>query len=441
MKKLLAIILSVLMILSLSACRKSKAPDDLYDFLDDDYQANQSESDSVSEEEESQQDRIIKAYMDYMKSYVWVFYLDSSEIPADGNYEMYEWGSYYLYDFEADGVPELVMIVGTSMNSSTCLVFTYKDGAVMNIGSTPCAYGVGVMYIEGAPTIVLCEFHGEYENFTAVTVTMETLYAASNIAVLPEGSVPLEPTGIGMDYEGPLPYVPEEDPTYGEEENIGDYEDYFSDEEPYGVGKEWKNPPPEKHFINCAKWEYENTYDCSGMFVESFWIDESTYSAHATVILNVPHTYADERIQIETVSYYIAEEDRWYSPVIADVVTYMVWNENILGTWEVVGEGLWGGTEHVIFELFSTEMGTAVCSYGIGTVDYTFGEVSYSEKYTDGEYIIEAPIVQFGIENCCPLSQGRTKHSFYLHPDVGVYYRSGASTNVFPQEMAKAETE
>ena len=49
MKKLLAIILSVLMILSLSACRKSKAPDDLYDFLDDDYQANQSESDSVSD--------------------------------------------------------------------------------------------------------------------------------------------------------------------------------------------------------------------------------------------------------------------------------------------------------------------------------------------------------------------------------------------------------
>ena len=35
MKKLLAIILSVLMILSLSACRKSKAPDDLYDFLDE----------------------------------------------------------------------------------------------------------------------------------------------------------------------------------------------------------------------------------------------------------------------------------------------------------------------------------------------------------------------------------------------------------------------
>jgi len=430
------------MILSLSACRKSKAPSDLYDFLDDDYQVEQPQDNLLSEPEEDPNDKIINAYMDYIKSYVWVFYLDTSDIPADGDYDMYEWGSYYLYDFEADGTPELVMIVGTSTNSSTCLVFTYKDGAVMNIGSTPCAYGVGVMYIEGSPTIVLCEFHGEYENFTAVTLTMETLYVASNIAVLPEGSVPMEPTPIGSDYTGTLPTVPEDNGgNYGENYEGGYGSDYEENDAPYGVGEEWDNPPPEKHFINCAKWEYENTYDCSGMFVESFWIDESTYTAHATVILIVPHTYADERIQIETVSYYIQSEDRWYSPVIVDVVTYMVWNENILGIWEVVGEGLWGGTEHVVFELFSTEMGTAVCSYGIGTVDNTFGEVSYSEKYADGEYLIESPIVQFGIENCCPLSQGRTKHSFYLHPDAGVYYRSGASTNVFPQEMVKAATE
>ncbi|MBR5872785.1 MAG: hypothetical protein IKZ06_03985 [Oscillospiraceae bacterium] len=441
MKKLLAVILSVTMLISFCSCGRSKAPSDLYDFLNDDYQAEQTESSSVSEPENEEQeyDPVTKAYIDYIDSYVWVYYLPPEELHSDGNYDMYEWGSYYFYDFNKDGTNELIMIIGTAVFNGRCLIFTYRDGEVSYIDGTECAYGVGVMCIEDSPTIVLCEFYGEYENFTAVTMEMETLYVASNLPVLPNGCVALEPYGIGTDYPGPTTYVPEEDPTNGEEENIGDYEDYFSDDEPYGVGKEWKNPPPEKHFINCAKWEFENTYDCSGMFVESFWIDESNYSAHATVILVVPHTYADERIQVEAVAYYSVEEDRWFSPVVADIVTYMVWNENILGTWVLDGEGLWGGTETVVFELTSIEFSTAFCRYGIGTVENTFGEISYSESYIDGEYIIKEPETMFGIPNCCALSQGRTKHSFYLHPDIGIYYRSGASTNVFPQEMTKAE--
>ena len=74
------------MILSLSACRKSKAPSDLYDFLDDDYQAEQPQDNLLSEPEEDPNDKIINAYMDYIKSYVWVFYLDNAFLRAFAEY-------------------------------------------------------------------------------------------------------------------------------------------------------------------------------------------------------------------------------------------------------------------------------------------------------------------------------------------------------------------
>ena len=101
------------MLISFCSCGRSKAPSDLYDFLNDDYQAEQTESSSVSEPENEEQeyDPVTKAYIDYIDSYVWVYYLPPEELHSDGNYDMYEWGSYYFYDFNKDGTNELIMII------------------------------------------------------------------------------------------------------------------------------------------------------------------------------------------------------------------------------------------------------------------------------------------------------------------------------------------
>jgi len=375
-------------------------------------------------EPDSTYDPVISAYLAYLDSYEWVNNLPADELPDPSQYAQTEWGSYYFYDFNADGIQEMILVVGTSMSSSHCLIYTYKNG-IVPIGMEPCAYGVGVAYIAGTPTIVLCEFHGEYENFTAITVLVEqeTMDVASSLALLPEGSVAMEPMGIGRDYPGPMPSEP--DP----------YEPPYAPSEP-------DEPIPElpdvEVFLDYVR-ECYSGYDLSGMFADPIYYDTETHKAHCTVYVPFSYAYAEELMVLDMVCQYSIYDEVWREPSIWGKNRLMTWYVD--GLWTLEGEGSFGGgKEQVLLEILWTTNDQVECNYELQVEEKTFGVSSFSSVANSGSFWIEDPKDVIGTRDCWLFVDDRDNDvTFYLNPEVGVYYRSGNSLTITPQAMTRAE--
>ncbi|MBP3372041.1 MAG: hypothetical protein J6L88_05880 [Clostridia bacterium] len=420
MKKVLSILLAAVMLLSLFACGKRVAGNNANQLVEEQLSL-QSHTAAISKEEpaDTAGDPVVDAFVDFINSYAWTASIPAEELP-EGDYESYEWGYYYFYDFNGDGVTELVMIVGTAISMGHCLVFKY-DQPITLINSVDCAYGVGVSYLPGEPTVVLSECFGEYENFATVTVDVEggNVNVTYDLPLLPEGAVPMEGTAIGEGYAGPAPATGSAQGGQAGGQQMGD-------EPPF-------NMPNERYFIGLVEDTYRD-YDHSGIYVEQYYYSAADSMAHCIVALPVSHPYADEIIVCHVVAAYDAAANRLGTPYIAQTTSKMDWH--VEGTWTLDGEGMFG-TQGVSLRVDSVDAGYVNGAYKIIIEESTFGVADPTKVVEDsGSMYIEAPSHPFGIENCWEFVEvGSGDYMFYLNPDVGVYYSTDKSFTIGLQQM------
>ena len=363
----------------------------------------------------------VAGYQEFVGSYLWVDALHNSDLPSPEEYEYYEWGYYYLHDINADGTFELIMVAGVG-SDATCLIYTW-DGDIVFVGSKSCAYGVGVAHVPGEPVIVLCEYHGGYEEFLTLTVDVDRLTVQGD-SYEPDGWVGLEPTGIGQDYSGPG--VAEPDDGY---------------QGPTEAPDGWEEPKdlPDKDFFMAFVPKNYAGYDCSGLYADEPYWDAQKGWAWCDVYLPISHPYAQEVRVFHVYSRYSPSYETWDDPGCTHIDYRMDWD--VAGVWTLEGDGSFGGgTEGVRLEIYETGSDYVLCSYDIAVMENTFGSKEYETLVGGGNLPLEGPNDILGTRMCWQLvDQSTEDYIFYLNPEAGVYYRSLNSTTVFLQPMTRAE--
>jgi hypothetical protein len=152
-------------------------------------------------------------YIEFLRSFKWLEDADFDYSQVDrADYEIMGWGSYYFHDADCDGTEELIIIAGTSMADSDCMVYSCVNGDIVFYGSVSCGYYSEPYGNAEKIGLVLTGAHGGlgYDTYLDVTSagvreihTDEYNYErADYVSTIPEGWNKLEGMYISDLFDG-----------------------------------------------------------------------------------------------------------------------------------------------------------------------------------------------------------------------------------------------